>query len=68
MLFNLALGKENLYILVTNSELYLVFWSVYSIQGTEKIVFTFIVNRSWRYIMLKSLARVMLCMVRVDVP
>ena len=36
MLFRFVLGKEELKILVTNLELYLVFWSICSIQGTEK--------------------------------
>ena len=38
------LGKEKLTILVTNSELYLVLWTIYSTQGTEKTLFTLLWN------------------------
>ena len=44
MLFGLVLGKQILNILVARSELYLVFGSIYSIQGTEKTQFSFIVD------------------------
>ena len=48
-LFRLVLGKEIQKILVTSSQLYLVFWSIYSIQETEeKNTFTFIVDCGWR--------------------
>ena len=36
LLFRLVLGKEKLKILVASSKLYLVFWSIYSILGTEQ--------------------------------
>ena len=45
VLFRLVLVKEKLKILVTSSELYLVFGSIYSIQGIEKNQFSFIVDR-----------------------
>ena len=36
VLFCLVLGKQKLKFLLASSELYLVFWSIYSIQGTEE--------------------------------
>ena len=49
MLFCLVLGEEKLKTLITRSELYLIFLSTYSIQGTAKSLVTFIVDHGWMY-------------------
>ena len=56
--------EKNLKMLVTSSELYLLVWSIYSIQGTEEEKNNLLV--SWSR--LPSLARVLLCLGKVGVP
>ena len=45
-----------------------IFWLIYSIQGTEKKHIYSSVDQGWRKSMLPSLARFLLCLVRVGVP
>ena len=59
--------KENRTIFVTSLELYLFFFFNYLLLGTEKTLSTFIVDLGWREIRLPSLARVLLCLVRLGV-
>ena len=69
MLFHLVLGKERLNILVSSLELFLVFFNQFTqYKGQNKTVFTFILDRGWRESRLPSLARVLLCLVRIGVP
>ena len=61
--------KGNTEHLVTSSNLCIVFGSIYSILGTnKKKLSTFIVDCGWRESRLPSLARVLLCLLRVGVP
>ena len=59
--------KAKMYNLVTSSELYLLFQSIYSILGTKKPLFTFDVDKGWRESRFSSLAGVLLILVRVGV-
>ena len=70
MLFRLVLGKERLNILVSSLELFLVFFLYQFTQykGQNKTILTFILDRGWRESRLPSLARVLLCLVRIGVP
>ena len=70
MLFRLVLGKERLNILVSSLELFLVKKKInlLNTRGENKTVFTFILDRGWRESRLPSLARVLLCLVRIGVP
>ena len=69
MLFRLVLGKERLNILVSSLELFLFFFNQFTqYKGQNKTVFTFILDRGWRESRLPSLARVLLCLVRIGVP
>ena len=67
VIIHLVLAKEKLETLASSSELYKVCPSIYSILGTEKTLFTCIVDHGRRESMLPSLARVLLFLVRVCV-
>ena len=68
MLFCLVLGREKLNILVTSSELYLVFLINLLSTRDKKMLVTLNMDSVLRESRLPSLAKVMFCLVRVGVP
>ena len=68
MLFRLVLGKEKFYPLVTSLELYLVFDQFTQYMGQKNP--TYFYCELWLEVecRLPSLAKVLLCLVRVGVP
>ena len=67
MIICLVLAKEKLETSASSSEPYQVYPSIYSILGTEKPLFTCIIDHGRTESRLPSLARVLLCLVRVGV-
>ena len=68
MLFRLVLGKEteNLSYQFRAISMFLI--NLLNTRDRKKTILTFILDRGWRESRLPSLARVLLCLVRIGVP